>query len=305
MSKLSTNFLGMTLKNPIVTASGTYVTGDVHKSFYDITKLGAITSKGTMLDPWPGNPQPRMFETPSGVMNSIGLQGFGMEAFKYQDKELSALSESTPIILNIAGHSIEKYVAAVEKANELNFPQAYEINISCPNVDLGGACLGLEANTAKEVTKQVKAVAKKPIIMKLTPQAYSLVGVAQAVQDAGADAVSLVNTFSAMAINVHTRRSRLSKTTAGLSGPAIHPIALRMVYEVAQAVDIPILGMGGVYTWEDAAEFILAGACTVGVGTLNLTDPSKVLDLIDGLEAWVTDQGVDNISELVGGFIEP
>ncbi len=305
MSKaLEISFLGRTFKNPIVTASGTFNNGENHKDFYDLHKLGGITTKGTSSEPQKGNPQPRMFETPSGVMNCIGLQNHGMKKFADKKDFISELNQDTPVILNVYGKSADKYVEAVEMANEYDFFSAYEINISCPNVDLGGACLGLQASTAEEITKMIKAVAKKPVMMKLSPQARSIAEVAKACEAGGADAISLINTISAMAINVHTRRSRLSKNSAGLSGPAIHPIALRMVYEAAQAVDIPILGMGGVYSWEDAAEFILTGASCVGVGTLNLTDPSQILDVIDELEQWVSEQGVSNISELVGAYIE-
>ena len=305
MSKaLEFDFLGRRFKNPIVSASGTFNNGEHHSKFYDVHKLGAITTKGSSSQPQKGNPQPRMFETASGVMNCIGLQNPGMKNFDKKVDFLTELNSDTPVILNVYGKTVDGYLEAVEMANEYEFFSAYEINISCPNVDFGGACLGLEARSAGEITKKIKAIAKKPIMIKLSPQARSISEVAKACEDGGADAISLINTISAMAINVHTRKSRLSKNTAGLSGPAIHPIAVRMVHEAAQAVAIPILGMGGVYTWEDAAEFILAGASAVGVGTLNLTDPSKILDIIDGLEEWVSEQGVHSISDLVGAYIE-
>lgn len=301
---MSVNFAGVLMKNPVCTASGTFGSGFQFKNFLDLSKLGAITTKGVAAVPWPGNPQPRMFETPSGLMNSIGLQNPGVEGLDKKDgPAIRLIAQDTPVIVNVAGHTIEEYVDAIKLLNELEWPAAYEINISCPNLDCGGSALGAHPETAAQVTEACKKVATRPVIMKLTPAAGDIAGVAYACQEAGADAVSLINTIPAMALDIKTKRSRLSKPTAGLSGPAIHPIAVRMVWETAQRVSIPIMAMGGITTWEDAAEFILVGADVVSIGTFNLVQPDIAQRVAEGLEQWAADEGVASIKELKGAFV--
>lgn len=300
---MSVTFAGVTMKNPVCTASGTFGSGFQFKNFLDLSRLGAITTKGVAATPWPGNPQPRMCEVPSGVMNSIGLQNPGVAGLEAQDgPELKRIAETTPVFVNVAGHTVQEYVEAVQLLNELEWPSLYEINISCPNLDCGGSALGALPETAAEVTAACKKVTSHPVIMKLTPQAGDIAAVAYACQEAGADGVSLINTIPALSLDLKTKRSRLSKPTAGLSGPAIHAIALRMVWETAQKVSIPILAMGGISTWKDAAEFIVVGAHAVAVGTQNLVDPRSAERIADELEQWAIDEEVSSIDELRGTF---
>ena len=306
---------GIRMKNPVNTASGTFGHAWQFEGFYDVARLGAVTCKGVAAEPWPGNPAPRVCEVSSGILNSVGLENPGARAFAEQyGAYLSELaSRGCAVIVQAVGHSVDECRRSVELLDEVApWAAGIEVNISCPNLARGGRLLGGTPEDAAEVVSAVRALTRKPLLVKLAP---ARVGeVARACETSGADALSLVNTVNAMSIDVHTRRSRLSRPTGGLSGPAIHPIAVRMVWEAAQAVGIPINGIGGVASGEDAAEMILAGATTVSVGTANLYDPtaaSRVLDeydptaasrVLDELEAWAGEQGVSDINELIGAF---
>ena len=297
---MSVTLCGVTLKNPIIAASGTFSFGQHHAQFIDITKLGGIALKSVTPEKRIGNKPPRIAETPSGMLNSVGLQNPGLDAFLRDDlPEVEKLD--TAVIVNVAGRCIEDYVSVIERLNGGRFA-FFELNISCPNVKLGGASLGTDPKNAAQCVRAAKAAAKKPLIVKLTPAAGNITAVAKAVQDAGADAVSLINTFPAMAVDAKTRRPILGNVTGGLSGPCIKPMALKMVYDVARAVTIPVIGMGGVMTGEDAAEFMLCGASAVMVGTANLIDPAASLRIIDELEAYAEAMKLDNITALTGAL---
>lgn len=294
---------GIKMKNPINTASGTYGFGWQYEGFYDVSELGAITTKGCAAEPWPGNPAPRMTEITSGMMNSVGLQNPGVRGLVESSGEyLQRLRDKgCQVICQVAGHSVEEYVAAVELFEELApFASGLEINISCPNIAAGGCTMGSTPEGAAGVIRAVRPRTNKPLLVKMAPA--RVVEVAQALEAEGADALSVINSIPAMAINVHTRRSRLSRPTGGMSGPALHHIAVRMVWEVHNAVKLPINGVGGVMTGEDAAEFILAGATSVAVGMANLVEPAAAPRILGELEAWAEEQGVKDINELVGAF---
>lgn len=294
---------GIKMKNPINTASGTYGFGWQYEGFYDVSELGAITTKGCAAEPWPGNPAPRMTEITSGMMNSVGLQNPGVHGLVESSGEyLQRLRDKgCQVICQVAGHSVEEYVAAVELFEELApFASGLEINISCPNIAAGGCAMGSTPEGAAGVIRAVRPRTNKPLLVKMAPA--RVVEVAQALEAEGADALSVINSIPAMAINVHTRRSRLSRPTGGMSGPALHHIAVRMVWEVHNAVKLPINGVGGVMTGEDAAEFILAGATSVAVGMANLVEPAAAPRILGELEAWAEEQGVKDINELVGAF---
>ena len=294
---------GIKMKNPINTASGTYGFGWQYEGFYDVSELGAITTKGCAAEPWPGNPAPRMTEITSGMMNSVGLQNPGVRGLVESSGEyLQRLRDKgCQVICQVAGHSVEEYVAAVELFEELApFASGLEINISCPNIAAGGCAMGSTPEGAAGVIRAVRPRTNKPLLVKMAPA--RVVVVAQALEAEGADALSVINSIPAMAINVHTRRSRLSRPTGGMSGPALHHIAVRMVWEVHNAVKLPINGVGGVMTGEDAAEFILAGATSVAVGMANLVEPAAAPRILGELEAWAEEQGVKDINELVGAF---
>ncbi len=300
---MSVNLGGIPMKNPLNTASGTFGFGWQFENFMDVSKLGAITCKGCSAEPWVGNPEPRMCEITSGMINSVGLANPGIRAFVEKNGEyLEGLrKKGTAVICQVAGHSLDEYARAVELYEELApFASGLEINISCPNVSQGGAAMGATPEAAAEVMRTVRPLTKLPVIVKMAPHDVAEIG--RALEAEGADALSLINTIPGMAINVHTRRSKLSRPTAGVSGPAIHPIAVRMVWEAAQAVHIPLCGIGGVETGEDAAEFILAGATAVSVGTANLHDPSAAQRILDELCVWAEEQGVSDINELIGAF---
>jgi dihydroorotate dehydrogenase (NAD+) catalytic subunit len=297
---MSVNLCGVTLKNPVIAASGTFAFGRQHSWFIDVNQLGGIALKSITLEKRIGNPPPRIAETASGIINSVGLQNPGIDGFFAETmKEVKALE--TVVIANIAGSRIEEYVAVAERLNDAPVAML-ELNISCPNVKLGGASLGTDPKSAAECTRAVKAVTKKPLIVKLTPAAGDIAIVAKAVEDAGADAVSLINTLPAMAVDVHTRRPVLGNVTGGLSGPAIMPVALKMVYDVSQAVSIPVVGMGGIMTGEDAAAFMLCGAATVMTGTANLLDPGASLRIIDELQRYAEKANIQEISALTGAL---
>ena len=289
------------MQNPVNTASGTFGFGWQFEGFFDVSRLGAITTKGCSAVPWEGNPEPRMCEVPSGMMNTVGLANPGIAGMLDKCGEyLQGLeARGCRVILQAAGHSVEEYVAAVEKIEELApWCSGVELNISCPNIARGGALVGGTPESASEVVEAVRDRVKRPLLVKMAP--VRVPEVARAVEAAGADALSLINTINGMHLNVHTRRSMLSKPTGGVSGPAIHAIAVRMVWEAANAVSIPVNGMGGVETWEDAAEMILAGATAVTVGTANFYDPCAASKIVDGLASWAVEQGVSDIHELIG-----
>ncbi len=300
---LSVNIAGLELRNPVVTASGTFASGREYADFIDVSRLGAIVTKGVSLEPWRGNASPRIAETASGMLNSIGLQNPGVEAFVAKD--LAWLAEHapvTPVIVNVSGHSIAEYVGVIERLESEPGVSAYEVNISCPNVDAGGMTFGTECAPAAQVTAACRAVTKRPLIVKLSPNVTDVTAIARSVVDAGADAVSLINTLLGMAIDASTRRPKLARVVGGLSGPAIKPVALRMVWQVANVVDVPVIGMGGIMTGEDAAEFLLAGASAVAVGTANFVDPAATARVLDGLVAYCREHGVRRVSDLVGAM---
>ncbi len=295
---LSTNLCGIRMKNPLTTASGTFGSGMEYADFFDLSALGAVTTKGVAIEPWQGNDLPRVAETPSGMLNAIGLQNPGVKVFKERDLPFLAQFD-TPVIANLCGHSVSDYIRVAEELNET--PVAlFEVNISCPNVKEGGIAFGLDPKGVEEITKQIKAVAKKPVIMKLSPNVTSIAEIARAAESGGADGISLINTITGMKIDVHRKTFFLANKTGGLSGPAIHPVAVRMVYEAAKAVKIPILGMGGVRTAEDALELILAGASAVAVGTANFHDPLAILHILRGIGEFMQEEKIEDIKTLIG-----
>lgn len=297
---MQVSLCGVTLKNPVIAASGTFAFGRQHSWFIDVNKLGGIALKSITPEKRIGNKPPRIVETVSGIINSVGLQNPGIDEFLSATiKEVNALD--TVVIANIAGSRVEDYAVVAERMKEAPV-QLLELNISCPNVKLGGASLGTDPKSAAECVRAVKAVSQKPLIVKLTPAAGDIVSVAKAVQDAGADAVSLINTLPAMAVDVRTRRPILGNVTGGLSGPAIMPVALKMVYDVSRAVSIPVVGMGGIMTGEDAAAFMLCGATAVMTGTANLLDPGASLRIIDELEQYAANAKINDITALTGAL---
>jgi len=291
------------LANPVMTASGTFASGREFADFFDVTRLGAIVTKGVSPEPWPGNASPRVAETASGMLNSIGLQNPGVETFVARDLAwLAEHAPAMPVIVNVSGHSIEEYVSVVTRLESEPAVAAYEINISCPNVDEGGMAFGTECASAARVTAACRAATSRTLIVKLSPNVTDIAEIARGVEGAGADAVSLINTLLGMAIDASARRPKLARVVGGLSGPAIKPVALRMVWQVANAVAIPVIGMGGVRSGEDAAEFMLAGATAVAVGTANFVDPTAALRVIDGLAEYCREQGVARATELTGAL---
>lgn len=297
---LSVNFAGITLKNPITTASGTFSARESGQ-FYDIGRLGAVITKGIADVPWNGNPTPRIAEVYGGMINAVGLQNPGVE--EYIKTELPYLSQfDTKVIANVAGHSIEEYCAVVERLNEEKEVSMYEVNISCPNVKLGGIGFGTDPKMAAEVTKEVKKVAKKPVIIKLTPNVTNIADIAKAVEAEGADAVSLINTLLGMKIDIRRKKPVIANTMGGFSGPAVKPVAVRMVYQVKRAVNIPIIGLGGIMTGEDAVEFIMAGADIISVGTAALVNPTAPVDVLEGLENYMREEGFKTIKEIRDAF---
>lgn len=299
---LSVELAGLTLRNPVVTASGTFASGREYADFVDISRLGAVVTKGVSLEPWEGNASPRIAETASGMLNSIGLQNPGLEAFLERDLAWLA-TQDVPVIVNVSGHSVAEYAAVAERLDEHEAVSALEVNISCPNVDAGGMAFGTDYASAAEVTSAVRAVTSKPVIVKLSPNVTDIAEIARAVEAAGADAVSLINTLLGMAIEASTRRPKLARVVGGLSGPAIKPVALRMVWQVYGAVSVPIVGMGGVMTAEDAVEFLLAGATAVAVGTANFVDPTSVVRIVDGLTEYCREHGVARVRDLTGALL--
>lgn len=289
---------GVELKNPITVASGTFGSGMEYDEFVDLNLLGAVTAKGVANVPWPGNPTPRVAETYGGMMNAIGLQNPGIDTFVKRD--IPFLKEKdTKIIVNVCGKSTEDYLDVVERLGDEPV-DLLEINVSCPNVKEGGIAFGQDPKALYDITKAIKAKAKQPIIMKLSPNVTDITEMAKAAEAAGSDALSLINTLTGMKIDVKRRTFAVANKTAGVSGPAIHPIAVRMVYQVANAVKLPIIGMGGVMNTEDALEMIMAGATAVAVGTANFHNPYATVEIIKGIEEYMQTNGVDDINTLIG-----
>lgn len=292
------NIAGVEFKNPVMTASGTFGSGMEYSQFVDLNKLGAVVTKGVASVPWPGNPTPRIAETHGGMLNAIGLQNPGIDVFVKRD--IPFLKQyDTKIIVNVCGKTTEEYLDVVEKLSDEPVDML-EINISCPNVKEGGIGFGQDAKTAYAITKEIKKIAKQPVIMKLSPNVTDITVMAKAVEDAGADAVSLINTLTGMKIDINRQTFALANKTGGLSGPAIKPIAVRMVNQVANAVKIPIIGMGGIANYEDAVEFILAGATAISVGTANFFNPYTTVEIVDSIEKYMQAHNCDDINELIG-----
>lgn len=292
------NIAGVELKNPITVASGTFGSGMEYDEFVDLNLLGAVTTKGVANIPWPGNPTPRIAETYGGMMNAIGLQNPGIDTFIERDIPFLK-TKDTKIIVNVCGKSTEDYLEVVERLADTDI-DLMEINVSCPNVKEGGIAFGQDPKALYDITKAIKAKAKQPIIMKLSPNVTDITEMAKAAEAAGTDALSLINTLTGMKIDVNRRTFAVANKTAGVSGPAIKPIAVRMVYQVANAVKLPIIGMGGVMTAEDALEFIMAGASAVAVGTANFHNPYATVEIIKGIEDYMKRNNVEDINELIG-----
>jgi len=289
---------GVEFKNPVMTASGTFGSGMEYSQFVDISKLGAVVTKGVANIPWPGNPTPRVAETPSGMINAIGLQNPGIDVFI--ERDIPFLKQyDTRIIVNVCGKSVSDYLEVVEKLADQPVDML-EINVSCPNVKEGAIAFGQKADSLFGITKEIKAHAKQPIIMKLSPNVTSISEMAKAAEAAGSDAISLINTITGMKIDVDRRKFVLANKTGGLSGPAIRPVAVRMVYEASHAVSIPVIGMGGITCANDALEFILAGATAVSVGAANFNNPYTTVEVIEGLEDYLKKYSIDDINSLIG-----
>lgn len=298
MADLCVKIAGVALKNPVITASGTFGFGREYNALYPLSRLGGISCKGTTLHERLGNPPPRIAETPSGILNSVGLQNPGVDAFIRED--LPWLKEQgTVVIANLAGSAISDYCQAAEKLDETAVDMI-ELNISCPNVKQGGASFGTACASAQEITAAVRKVTRKPLIVKLTPNVTSISDIAAAVEEAGADAVSLINTLTGMRINIETRRPVLRNNTGGMSGPAVFPVAVRMVWETARRVKIPVIGMGGIASWEDAVEMMLAGASAIQVGTATFADAYAPLKMIEGIERYLEEHQIQSVTELTG-----
>ncbi len=298
MTDMSVNIAGVELRNPVMTASGTFGSGIEYSEFVDLSKLGAVVTKGVSLTPWEGNPTPRVAETYGGMLNAIGLQNPGIDTFIERDLEFLK-GFDTKVIVNVCGKTVEEYLGVVERLADTN-ADMLEINVSCPNVKEGAIAFGQDPKALSDITKQIKKKAKQPVIMKLSPNVTDIALMAKVCEDAGADAVSMINTITGMKIDVNKRRFVLANKTGGLSGPAIKPVAVRMVWQAAQAVRIPIIGMGGISSAEDALEFIMAGAAAVAVGAANFTDPYTTVKVVDGIEAYMKDNNIRTISELTG-----
>ena len=299
--KLAVDLGGLQMKNPVTVASGTFAAGREYSDFVDVSSLGAVTTKGVSLNGWEGNASPRIAETASGMLNSIGLQNPGVNHLVEVDLPWLERVGAT-VIVNVSGHSFSEYVDVIEVLEQTDFVDGYEVNISCPNVDAGGMTIGTDPASVEEVVRMCRAATKRPMIVKLTPNVTDVTEIAKAAESAGADAISLINTLLGMAVDARTRRPQLARVVGGLSGPAVKPVALRMVWEVSRAVKVPILGMGGIATGTDAIEFMLAGATAVAVGTANFTNPTATMDVLDGIIEYCEDQGVSDVHELIGAL---
>ncbi len=292
------NLAGVELKNPVMTASGTFGSGEEYSEFVDLNRLGAVVTKGVANVPWPGNPTPRIAETYGGMMNAIGLQNPGIDVFCERDIPFLK-NYDTKIIVNVCGKTTEEYCEVVERLADEPV-DLLEINISCPNVKEGGIAFGQNPKAVEEITREVKRRAKQPVIMKLSPNVTDITETAKAAEAGGADVLSLINTLTGMKIDIHRQAFALANKTGGVSGPAVKPIAVRMVYQVANAVKVPVIGMGGITTYEDAVEFILAGATAVSVGTANFFNPAATVEIVEGIERYMEKYHFENISEMVG-----
>lgn len=297
---LAVNLGGLAMKNPVTTASGTFAAGMEYSDFVDVSALGAVTTKGVSLNGWEGNASPRIAEVASGMLNSIGLQNPGVAHLK--SEELPWLREQgATTIVNVSGHSFDEYVQVIEALEDAPV-DAYEVNISCPNVDAGGMTLGTHVPSVEKVVSLCRKATSRPLIVKLTPNVTDITEIARAAEASGADAISLINTLLGMAIDVKRRRPVLARVVGGFSGPAVKPVALRMVWQCSKAVSVPILGMGGVTTGIDAVEFMLAGATAVAVGTANFMNPQATVDVIDGIIDYCEEQGVNDVNDLIGAL---
>jgi dihydroorotate dehydrogenase (NAD+) catalytic subunit len=300
---LSVNFAGIALKNPIIAASGTFGYGVEFEDVVHLDKLGGFVVKGLSREPMIGNPPPRLWETAAGMLNAIGLQNIGAAAFLAEKLPKLQQMKNIVVMANVFGYTREDYERTIEILNDGEGIAAYELNVSCPNTTEGGLQFGTDPRSLDEVVTTAKRAARRPLIVKLSPNVTSIAQMAHIAQEAGADAISLINTFVAMAIDADTRKPRIANITAGLSGPAIKPIALRMVYDAAHAVNIPVIGMGGISTAADVAEFMLAGATAVQIGTASYWDPCATEKIVDELQRWCQDRGVTRLAELTGGMI--
>ena len=294
----SVTIAGVTFKNPVMTASGTFGSGMEYGDFVDLNRLGAVVTKGVANVPWPGNPTPRVAEVYGGMLNAIGLQNPGIDVFLKRDIPFLQHYD-TKIIVNVCGKTVEDYLEVVEKLND-SAADMLEINVSCPNVKEGAIAFGQKADCLFDITSKIKNVARKPIIMKLSPNVTDITEMAKAAEAGGADAISLINTLTGMKIDINRRTFAVANKTGGLSGPAIRPLAVRMVYQAAQAVKVPIIGMGGICNADDALEFILAGATAVAIGTANFHDPYATVKTVDGIKAYMEKYGIEDINELIG-----
>ena len=294
----SVTIAGVTFKNPVMTASGTFGSGMEYGDFVDLNRLGAVVTKGVANVPWPGNPTPRVAEVYGGMLNAIGLQNPGIDVFLKRDIPFLQHYD-TKIIVNVCGKTVEDYLEVVEKLND-SAADMLEINVSCPNVKEGAIAFGQKADFLFDITSKIKNESRKPIIMKLSPNVTDITEMAKAAEAAGADAISLINTITGMKIDIHKRTFALANRTGGMSGPAIKPVAVRMVYQASHAVKIPVIGMGGIATAEDAIEFLLAGATAVSVGAVNFMNPYATVEIIEGIEQYMTKYGVEDIQELIG-----
>ncbi len=298
---LSVEIAGITLRNPVMPASGTFGYGEEFAPFLDLEMIGAIVTKGLSLKPKAGNPTPRIAETVSGMLNAIGLQNVGIDAF-IKHKMPFLRTVNTPIIANFFGNTLEEYGEVARRLNDIPELAAAELNISCPNVKQGGIVFGTDPRAASEVVALVRKHLHKPLIVKLTPNVTDITVVARAAEEAGADAIACINTITGMSVDIHTRKPRLANRTGGLSGPAIRPIAVRMVHQVVQAVSVPVIGIGGIARAMDALEFLIVGATAVQVGTANFVDPSAMLTIIEGIEDFCIAEGIDDIHQLIGSL---
>lgn len=295
---MTTDLGFVTLKNPVMTASGTFGSGEEYSEFIDISKLGAVVTKGVSNVPWDGNPSPRIAETPSGMLNAIGLENPGVDVFLKRDLPFLKKSGAT-VGVNVCGHTEDEYVEVVRKLTD-EVIAFLEINISCPNVKAGALSFGTDPAEVEKITKLIKKNTDKPVVMKLTPNVTDIKEIAKAAEAGGADGISLINTITGMKINIDRQTFVLANKTGGLSGPAIHPVAVRMVYEASNAVKIPVIGMGGIEKWQDAVEMMLAGASAVAVGAANFYNPEAPIQIIDGIEKYLDDHGIEKVSDIVG-----
>lgn len=298
---MSVDLAGIRLRNPVMPASGTFGYGEEYAPFLDLEKIGAIVTKGLSLNPKAGNPTPRIAETTSGMLNAIGLQNVGIEAFA-EHKAAFLRQVNTPVIANFFGNTLEEYGEVARQLNDIPEVTAAELNISCPNVKQGGIVFGTDPQAAAEVVELVRKAFQRPLIVKLTPNVTDITVIARAVEEAGADALCCINTLTGMSIDIRSRKPRIANRTGGLSGPAIRPVAVRMVHQVVQATALPVIGVGGIMEAADALEFLIAGATAVQVGTANFIDPACMVDIVDGIEQFCIEEGVSGINDLIGSL---